>query len=169
MHLFHINPYSVRCIVMTAMVGLSGLAVTFPGRAAAQATGFSQHQINEHAAACINAQKALKGLTGRPKPGEQPAAFGARIRSYLAALEAVAKKTESLRRPPSLRNTESANLQRWQGIGSNAAALPGEIAEAKAAWQAQAKLGDKAKLGPKLLKCLGSVQRMLNLLRDARL
>jgi hypothetical protein len=128
----------------------------------------SQHRINEYAASCLTAKMALGGLRGTPRPGERPAQYSTRIRSYVAALSTVARKTEPLRQLPALRDATPANARRWQRISAEAARLPARVGEAEAAWKAQVKIGEKAKLGAKLSRCLVSVETMLSLLRDAR-
>ncbi len=133
-----------------------------------QQVTFTQHGINELAGKCVTTQIALKGLKGSPIPAEKPDQFKSRIRGYLDALDAVDKALAPLRHPPTLVNLQADNVQRWQQIVSNARQLSDDVASARTAWKAYSTRGDKAKLGPRLLEALSTVQSILSGLRDAR-
>lgn len=140
-------------------------AMAFPPR---DGEAFTQHRINELAAACVTTQMAMSGLKGTRRPEETPAQFTARIRSYFAALDEAVKSLQPLRRPPTPHDAQQDNLQRWQRLSADVNRLPAEIGAARAAWAAVPKQGEKAPLGPKLARALATVQTILNGLRDAR-
>jgi hypothetical protein len=149
-------------VVFTALLAV--LCIGF----SRQNLSFTQHGINELAGKCVTAQIALKGLKGSPNPGEKPDPFKSRIRGYLDALDSVDKALAPLRHPPTLVNLQAESVQRWQQIVSNAKQLSDDVASAHTAWKAYPTRGDKAKLGPRLLEALSTVQSILSGLRDAR-
>lgn len=128
----------------------------------------TQHKINELAGKCFNAQYALSGLKGSKKQGETDSQFSQRIKSYLSALDEADKALMSVKQPPLLAHGTSENEKAWKDIALNANKLDQDIHEAHSAWAAVPRQGEKAKLGPKLLQALNTVQAILTALRDAK-
>ena len=149
-------------------IGLAAILTAFSMGFGRQQATFTQHGINELAAKCVTAQIALKGLKGTLKTGETPDQFKSRIRGYLDALDSADKALKTLHRPPVLDNSQLENVQRWQRITTSAKELSDDVAVVHTAWKAYPTRGDKAKLGPRLLEALSTVQSILSGLRDAK-
>jgi hypothetical protein len=128
----------------------------------------TQHRINVFAGKCVSAQLAMSGLKGAKIPGETPGQYNLRIKSYLSALDATEKALSGLKQMPALVHSTPENEKLWKDIVANVAKLEREVKDAHAAWTSVPKMGEKAKLGPKLLQVLNSVQAILSGLRDAR-
>ena len=128
----------------------------------------TQHKINELAGKCFSAQYAMSGLKGAKKPGETQEIYAARIKSYLAALDDADKALQAIKQSPMLIHSTADNEKTWKDISLNVGKLDRDVSEAHSAWAATSKLGEKAKLGQKLLQALTTVQLILAGLRDAK-
>ena len=128
----------------------------------------TQHRINELAGKCFNAQYAMSGLKGAKKPGETQEQYSARIKSYLAALDDTDRALQPIKQSPALVHITLENEKTWKDISLNVGKLDHDVIEAHSAWAANSKEGEKAKLGPKLLQALTTVQLILAGLRDAK-
>ena len=110
----------------------------------------------------------MSGLKGAKKPGETQDQFSMRIKSYLSALDTVQKALASIKQMPALTLASPDNEKLWKEIVVNVNKLDHEVHDAHDVWKSVPKMGDKAKLGPKLLQALNTVQAILGGLRDAR-
>ena len=128
----------------------------------------TQHRINELAAKCITAQQAMSGLKGTKKPGETQDQYCIRIKSYLNAIEAVKQALNGVKQAPALTHATLENERLWKEIAANVGKLDRDVHDVHEAWATVPKVGDKARLGPRLLVALNTVQAILTGLRDAR-
>lgn len=134
----------------------------------AEPGGITQRRINEYAAGCVSAQAALSGLRGARRPGENSTQFHSRIHGYLASLDQLLKDLAPLRKPVALKSSTPENTQLWHRVAAAVNRLGIDVAAAHSAWDATPKLGERSRLGEKLLRALSTVQAILNSLRNAR-
>ena len=121
----------------------------------------TQREINELAARFIDAQEALSGLTGSPRPGEDRPRYQTRIRGYLRALD------QAVRDSADLRSTTRPDAV-WKHITEDAGRLKDETARCHVIWEKQPGPNFGKALGQSMAKALQTLLSMLNGLRDAR-
>lgn len=145
----------------------------------AQQTTFTQHRINEMAAALETVRRAVLEQPGLRHPGESLSAYltrltaplpgeteirhHARVEGYLEHLSRAADATASAHTVPSLRDNEAANQDLWRRSSRDLSDLPRRVTRLKQDWQAhpQAVPGE-------LTTTFWLIQDALNALRDAR-
>ncbi len=154
-----------------ALVAILLLFAGLTGASASQQTdprSWNQHRINEFAARCVTAQRALSPLKAGPLPGETAPHFQGRMQGYIATFAQLSRDLAPLRALPPLRDRQPQNIRLWMQITSSVNALPSDVKGLRAAWLALPKLGEKARFGAWLISAGYRLQTILEGLRDAR-